>query len=739
MKQVKAINRVNILFYFLFILLRVSVFAQNNFTAIIKDAKTKLPLIGANVYFDSLKIGGASGNGGFVSIKNIPDGKFVLTVSYVGYKKKKLTLNFLSNQKIKPEVIYLLPEEIKTGKVIITSTRTNGVISSTPIKVEVLGQDEVNEEVAIRPANISKLLSETSGVILRQTSPVTGTVSFRLEGLPGRYTQLLKDGLPLLNGFSSGLTLLQIPPLDLQQVEIVKGASSIFYGNGAIAGFVNIITRKPGVKPEFDLVLNRTSRKGTDISSFYSGKTGSAGFTLLASFSRQEAVDVSGNGFTDIPQFEQLTINPKFFVNINRTSNLELGINAFYGNRIGGDIRAIKNNTDSIHSYFERNKSNRYNTMIKFSKTFNDGSELFFKNNIYYFKKFISISNAGFSGREIYSFSELSYLLQWRNHKFITGLNYMNDNFKELNRLNTIPSRNYNYNHDVLGIFLQDNWRIGRRWIIQPAVRWEFNRGYSSVLLSHISMIYNIMKNLNVRFSYGTGYNIPNILRLAKNRDIVNRNIEIIPGVIKREIATSLNFDLGYKLIINDFVLKINQAFFYTLLNNAATAQYDLRACPACGGIYFNNSSRLTTKGFDTNIYFALDELEFFADYSYNDVRKNSRAGETPLELTPEGKLNLTLTYEEEDNWRSGIEAFFTGRQYLPAGGYSRSYWIFGIMFQKMFKNFSVILNVENLTNERQSKYGKVVFPPYSNPDFSPLYMPLDGIVGNIALWIKLR
>ena len=53
--------------------------------------------------------------------------------------------------------------------------------------------------------------------------------------------------------------LLQIAPLDLQQVEVIKGANSTLYGGGAIAGLVNLVTKKPGIEPETSMLLNATS------------------------------------------------------------------------------------------------------------------------------------------------------------------------------------------------------------------------------------------------------------------------------------------------------------------------------------------------------------------------------------------------------------------------------------------------------------------------------------------------
>src|SRR5690606_29442200 len=80
-----------------------------------------------------------------------------------------------------------------------------------------------------------------------------------------RYTQILKDGFPIYSGASSGLGLLQIPPLDLKQVEVIKGSTSTLYGGGAIAGLVNLISKTPTEERDLRFHLNGTSGRGLDI------------------------------------------------------------------------------------------------------------------------------------------------------------------------------------------------------------------------------------------------------------------------------------------------------------------------------------------------------------------------------------------------------------------------------------------------------------------------------------------
>jgi outer membrane receptor protein involved in Fe transport len=110
--------------------------------------------------------------------------------------------------------------------VVVTTSRTGRVLQNTPMKVEVINQEEIEEKAIMRPGNIATLVNETGGVRMQVTSPALGAANIRIQGLFGRYTQLLSDGLPLYGGQASSIGLLQIPPTDLRQVEVIKGSAS---------------------------------------------------------------------------------------------------------------------------------------------------------------------------------------------------------------------------------------------------------------------------------------------------------------------------------------------------------------------------------------------------------------------------------------------------------------------------------------------------------------------------------
>src|SRR5574339_35507 len=129
--------------------------------------------------------------------------------------------------------------------VTVTATRTDRRIEDQPMRVEVVPGEEVQEKIMMTPGDVSMLLNETNGLRVQTTSPSVGGANVRIQGLRGRYTQILADGLPLYGGQTGSIGLLQIPPMDLGQVEIIKGVASALYGMSAIGGVVNLVSRRP--------------------------------------------------------------------------------------------------------------------------------------------------------------------------------------------------------------------------------------------------------------------------------------------------------------------------------------------------------------------------------------------------------------------------------------------------------------------------------------------------------------
>ncbi|HEX2683002.1 MAG TPA: TonB-dependent receptor plug domain-containing protein, partial [Ferruginibacter sp.] len=342
--------------------LAYSATAQNDLRIIIKDGKTGLPLNGANVSFNNSLVNAADSNGTVV-LWHLPPGKQKLVVSFTGYETLTKELNFEAGQTA-DMVIEMFAIEDEMEEVLVQSTRTSRTIENTPTRVETIDGEELDEKNNMRPANVSMLLHESTGLQVQQTSATSGNASIRVQGLDGRYTQLLKDGYPSFGNFASGLSVLEIPPLDLKQVEVIKGPASTLYGGGAIAGVIDFISKTPKEKAEYDLMFNQSIIGQTNIGAYASGKQGKFGYTFLGLVNYQKQYDVDRDDFSELPKSNNFTINPRLFFYPGPSVTVMLGNSFTKGSNTGGDMQVIKGRMVPGHEYFEKNRTTRNTTIF---------------------------------------------------------------------------------------------------------------------------------------------------------------------------------------------------------------------------------------------------------------------------------------------------------------------------------------------------------------------------------------
>jgi iron complex outermembrane receptor protein len=178
------------------------------------------------------------------AVITLPVGAVELTVSKIGFADAVVEVAVTAGAE-NVVVVEMVEQAEEIDAIVVTSTRTERRIEDVPVRVEVLAQEEVQEKLLMTPGDIAMMLNETSGLRVQNTSPSLGGANLRIQGLRGRYTQILSDGLPLYGGQTGSLSMLQIPPMDLAQVEVIKGAASALYGSSALGGVVNLNTRQP--------------------------------------------------------------------------------------------------------------------------------------------------------------------------------------------------------------------------------------------------------------------------------------------------------------------------------------------------------------------------------------------------------------------------------------------------------------------------------------------------------------
>lgn len=615
--------------------------------------------------------------------------------------------------------------------IIVASSRTQQKIENSPQKIEILGKEEMQEESGIKPAGIASILGDISGVQIQQTSAISGNSNVRIQGLDGRYTQILKDGMPLFDGFSGGLGVLNIPPLDLQQVELIKGSASTLYGGGAIGGLVNIISRKPTTKQELTALANYSTLSEKNLNLYASKKYNFLGYTFFAGYTSQNAKDINKDGFSDVPEINSVVVHPKLFLYPSSNSTISLGWSGTFDKNLGGDMQVINGNSNVNHQYFEQNKTKRNSYELIFEQKFNDNSKLSLKNSISNFDRNFLSNNNLLKAKQTNYFSELSYIKNIQKSTLVIGTDVQGSKFSPKDyQFFQVPQ----FENNSFGIFIQNSIKFNNT-NIEAGIRQDFTNNYGNFFLPQIAVIHHFNERWAARAGIGLGYKVPNAL----SPSVYDYPIEnILPIDIQNTIAeksVGYNAEFNYKKKFgNDNEIFINQAFFLTQINHPITGNINSK-----GNIYFKNENKpVISKGFDTYIKATLDEWELYLGYTFTIAENKFLEKNQFIPLTPKHRFAMTAL-KEFNTWKAGIEASYTGKQHRLDYTFTPSYLFMAAMISKdVGKHFTLVLNCENLLDYRQSKKESLYFGSISNPTFYPLWSPIDGRVINLSVKWKL-
>jgi outer membrane receptor for ferrienterochelin and colicin len=704
--------------------------AQHNLKINVKDIDTNQPLSGVNANIGQQSVSANSDEDGNILFENLQAGVYAFSFQLEGYETESKTVQIPLATAVLS--IYLKSTAEEMEEIIITSTRGTRTISNIPTRVEFIAGEELEEKANMKPGDIRMMLNESTGIQTQQTSATSGNSSIRIQGLDGRYTQILKDGFPLYSGASSGLGLLQTPPLDLQQVEIIKGSASTLYGGGAIAGLVNLISKTPTEERELRFLLNGTSALGLDINGFYSQRFNKVGFTVFASHDRNAPYDPADNKLTAIPKFERFNFNPKLFLYLNENTKLNFGINAVFEDRIGGNIDYIKNESEYPDSYFEKNKTKRLSTQFTLSHQINERESFTVKNSINNFSRVITIPDYVFDGVQTSTFSEFTYANNGPLSQWVAGANLYTDKFKEDNS-SAAPLRDYN--QTTYGAFIQNTVKANDWLDVETGWRADYVNDYGFSLLPRVAALVRISPKFSSRVGGGLGYKAPTIFTEESESMQYQNVLPINSDVNKLEKSYGFNFDVNYRTNLTDALsLSVNQLFFYTKVNNP------LILTPLANDSFqfINVNGNLNTKGTETNLKLGYKDFKLFVGYTYTDAMVKNEGIKSRNPLTAKHRLNNVLMYEVEEKWKIGLEAYYYSPQQLTNGTTGRDYWIFGVMIEKLWENFSIYSNFENFTDTRQTRFGSVYTGSLSNPVFKDIFAPLDGFVVNAGIKIKI-
>jgi iron complex outermembrane receptor protein len=705
--------------------------AQNTVTFQINE-ESGAPLTGATVVIEGSSTGTITNSDGIARIDNLPNGTVKFEISFIGYEGNRVTLNFPEDNNKTIEI------ELEEGgeeleEVVISTTRSSRTIIDVPTRIEVISGEELGEKAAMNSTNIGMLLRETTGVQMQQTSLSSGNMSIRIQGLDGRYTQILKDGFPLYGGFAGGLSIMHIPPLDLKQVELVKGSNSTLYGGGAIAGLVNLVSITPEESPELNIMLNQTSALGTTGNVFYAQKYDKTGLSIYGSANNQVAYDPDKDGFSNIAKAKTFSLNPKFYYYINPDSEFNFGINTTFDNRTGGDMEVIKGNENDVNTFSERNTSQRYATQLLY-RTSNENRTIVAKNSVSYFDRELNLPDYMYNGKQLSSFSELLYNLHKNeNSEWQFGANYYFERFNEATT-DTIPVRDYT--HRTIGGFIQNTTDFSSRFTVEGGLRTDYSFEYGTFFLPRIALLLKASNKFTSRIGGAMGYKLPTIFTEESEKLYFRGIAPLSSSRVKPETSIGGNFDINYKTaLFSQMTFSINQMFFLTQLKDALV----LRENDLQEDYYFESADgNILSSGFETNMKFTYGDVKLFVNYAFVNTELQYDNINDQKPLTPKHNAGFVLIYEIEEEWSAGYELYYTGSQFDEMYNSKSDYWTMGLMLMKHFEKLSLFINFENFTNVMQSDYEPLVLPPYNNPTFPDIWSPTDGFVFNGGIKLKI-
>ncbi|WP_299436421.1 TonB-dependent receptor [uncultured Maribacter sp.] len=684
------------------------------------------PLFGATVYFEELEKGAVTDFDGIATFTEIPNGEHIIIISFLGFEPLKTTIQIPNNSDL---VFKLKSGGNELDEVVLQSSRSTRTVKKIPTRIEFIGAEELGEKAIMNPTNISMVLRESTGIQMQQTSLSSGSTNIRIQGLDGRYTQLLRDGFPLYGGFSSGLSILQIPPLDLQQFEIIKGSSSTLYGGGAIAGLVNMVSKTPDEEPALDIMLTQTQALGSTANVFYSKRNNKFGVSLYGSGHYQKAYDPEDDGFSNLPKTTSISFNPKFFYYPSEKTTFWIGLNGTYDDRIGGDITKIENGENGIHQYTEENISKRLSSQAVYNTQIDSTSSLNIKNSVSFFDRNLIIPDFNFDGKQINTFTEVTYQKATSKTDWIFGANLYTSKFDE----NDSATLQRDQTDITYGMFANNIYDLSDNWILETGLRADYNTDFGFFPLPRVSLLYKNDNGFSSRIGGGLGYKIPDIF--TEEAEFIN--FENVLGIdksnLKAERSYGLNLDFNYQTRLFETIgFSINQLFYVSAINNGLLLNSTDNGLFA----FENATDEILSKGAETNIKFTYKDFRWFLNYALIDTKLNYLAGNPQKPLTAKHNAGSVLMYESE-KWRIGYETFYTGKQFLSNGTETTDFVTMGLLLMRNFKFGSAFVNFENFTDRRQSRFSPLVLPPHENPIFPEIYAPTDGFIFSVGIIIK--
>lgn len=655
----------------------------------------------------------------------LPAGRRTLVLTRIGFIPKRAEVIVIADSTVSVTFDVAMEDMMSAMEAVtVTAARTERLVEETPLRVEVLDEMEVDENALMAPSGITMLLNATPGVRVQPASPTLGTGGVRILGLSGQYTAMLADGLPLYGGAASALGPLDISPVDLRQVELIKGAASSLYGGQALGGVINLISKPPTGQSE--LLLNRRTMGVTDAATWLSRRLSNhAGVSLLASGTLQSAADPDGDGWGDQARARRWGIRPRFS-SVN-ASGRSLFVTAGYGydDRRGGTLGTAVAPDGS--AFREGLTGRRADAGLTLRLPQGDSGNVAVRVAVSTNGR-IRRFGSGPAERDRIStgFAEVTHMTRTNRGAFVLGAAVQADAY--YNDLNAA------FDHEWVtpGLFVTGDRDIGPI-TVSASVRGDHHPEAGPQVTERLAFLARPADDWSVRLSGGTGFAAP----ASMTEEVEAIGLRAIqPGPLRAERSVGAMIDVGGRMFAAEILLtaygsSVRRAIQLVDVGDASRSGM-LRNAPGDTRIGGTEAAAIWRFG---------SASKFLLTYGYargTMTDANTRDRE-PVPLLNRHRAGGDLMLEKPGVYLVGIEGIYYGRQVLDDDSYrreSKPYLYMMAIAKRLFRRVEVVANFENLLDVRQTDYQPLVRPtPTTGGRWTTdVWAPLEGFMANVAV-----
>ncbi len=655
-----------------------------------------------------------------VALVPAPAGVVQVTVVHEGYVPVTVPVTLTGGAERVVQVELQPGLTIEEEITVVASTRTGRRIEDQPMRIETLDREEIEEKMLMTPGDIVMMLNEMGGMRVQTTSPSLGAASVRIQGMRGRYTRFLSDGLPLYGSQPGGLGLLQIPPMDLGRVEVIKGVASALHGAGAMGGVVNLVSRRPGDEPEREILFNRSTRGATDGLLWLSTPLSDTwGMTLVGGGHQQDFTDIDGDGWADMPHYRRGVVRPRLFWDDGQGRSLFLTAGATRETRTGGT------GPDQVlpatgTSYREALDTRRQDVgalwqTLAGRSVVTARAALARQSHDHWFGETLE------RDRHDTAFAELAVRRTAGRHTWVAGAAVEHDAYQPTD----VPR--FGYAFTTPGLFVQDDVDL-RSWLaLSMSGRLDRHSEYGWFFSPRVSALLR-SADWSTRLSAGTGFFGPT--SLTEETEAAGLTRLTVDGPLRAERGRSLSIDV-------------------TRTHGPAAYTATLFASRIADPVHVERSTYVLrnldhpTTNVGVELLGTFRQPPFALTASYTHVRSREQVGGVISDVpqTPRHSLGLVAMAENEDG-RVGLEIYYTGRQQLEANPYrdiSEPYTLVGVLMERRVGPVRLFINLENLTDVRQHQWDPVLRPDRARDGRWTVdaWAPLDGRVINGGIRVQ--